>query len=249
MSNLLALTGMVLSAIPIGDYDKRVVILTKERGKITAFAKGARRQNSSLLAAVNPFVFGTFSFYVGRTSYTLVRAEVRNYFQTLVQDFEGVYYGTYFMEFADYYARENNDDAELLKLLYISLRALTNPSLNQELVRYTYELKAMMQNGEYPNVFYCQECRKSEHLSVFVPSRDGLLCADCIGEDKQNLSLREATVYTLQYVISTPLDKLYTFTVSPEVLREFKAVVGCIRRKYIEKEFKSLKILESILNY
>ena len=87
------------------------------------------------MAAVNPFVFGQFQLYEGRTSYTLSQASVQNYFSELMLDFEGSCYGQYFLEFADYYTRENVDGMDYLKLLYQSLRALSIPALPRTLIR------------------------------------------------------------------------------------------------------------------
>lgn len=152
MQDFVIVTGMILQALPIGEYDRRVLVLTRERGKISAFAKGARRQNSRLMARTNPFCFGTFKLYEGRNSYSLVDGEISNYFDGFREDLEGAVYGMYFLEVADYYTRENNDEKDMLSLLYQSLRALLLPAIPNELVRYIFEMKALAVNGEFPGV-------------------------------------------------------------------------------------------------
>lgn len=208
---------MVLLAVPSGEYDKRTVILTKERGKITAFARGARRQNSTLLAAANPFAFGTFTLYEGRNAYTLVKAEISNYFTEVREDFEAACYGCYFMEVAEYYTRENLDGGAVLNLLYATLRALTKKKPDNELIRCIFEMKAMVVNGEYPY--------------------------DVV----QDTSLLEATRYALGYVIQSPIQKLYTFTLAPEVFQQFRKVQDHFNRQFIDRDFKSLTILKQLL--
>ncbi|MBO5054960.1 MAG: DNA repair protein RecO [Lachnospiraceae bacterium] len=212
MQELFSVTGMILKAEPFGEYDRRVVILTRERGKIAAFAKGARKQGSRLLASTNPFCFGEFKLYEGRTSYSISEASISNYFEQLREDFEGACYGMYFLEVMDYYTRENNDEKNMLKLLYQTLRALCHEGLDNRLVRYIFEIKALALNGEYPGLAETEK-------------------------------YQESTVYTVSYIVNTPVEKLYTFIVTDSVLMELKEIADSFRLKFIDRKFKSLEIL------
>lgn len=215
MQDFLLTTGMVLKAEPIGEYDRRIVILTTDRGKISAFAKGARRPNSRLMASTNPFCFGEFKIYPGRNSYTILDADISNYFETLRNDFEAAFYGMYFLEISDYYTRENNDEKEMLKLLYQSLRALTAKALEHRLVRSVFEIKSIVINGEFPG----------------IPIENGFL---------------DSTLFTVQYIVESSIEKLYTFTVKPEVLEELIRISDACCKRCMERKFKSIEILENL---
>lgn len=247
--NQISVTGMVLAATPIGEYDRRIVILTKERGKISAFARGARKPNSALVGVTGPFSFGEFTVYEGRTSYTLMSASISNYFQELRLDVEGAYYGFYFLDIAGYYAREANDETELLKLLYQTCRALVNPHIPNRLIRRIYELRAVTVNGEGPQVFECVCCRGNVKEMLFSVKRGGLVCSRCIetGRASDARSLHPSTLYTLQYIISSSIEKLYTFVVKEEVMKELEGIATDYLAEYLGKSFKSLEILETIL--
>ena len=157
MGQNLVMTGMVLNAMPIGDYDKRITLLTRERGKITAFARGARKPNSQFLAATNPFSFGEFELFEGRSTYTA--------------------------------------------------RMLCDHCVN--------ELR-----------------RKPENMAA-LPTYQ---------------KVQESTVYTMQYIMTAKLAKLYTFSVSDQVLWELQQCIREYMKYYINHSFKSLKILEEVEN-
>lgn len=243
MGDIITVTGMVISSMPVGDYDKRVVLITRERGRITAFAKGARRLNSPLMGVTQPFSFGSFQLFEGRTSYGIKQASINNYFTEVTSDLESVYYGCYFAEIADYYAKENLDASEMINLLYASLKALVNRNIPNELVRYVYELKMMVLNGEYPKVFDCTACFGTEDLEVFSAAVPGLYCKKCKGSAKDGVEISQSCVYTLQFIVSTGIDKLFTFNVSSEVLAELRLILGRLRNISFDRPMKSLEML------
>lgn len=262
MTGSITVTGMILSAGPIGEYDRRLVLLTKERGKISAFAKGVRRPTAMLSGCSQPFVFGTFTLYEGKSSYTLQSAEVDNYFAELRNDLETVYYGVYFCEFAEAVTREGLPAKEELKVLYRSLGALLRRSIGVELVRSVFELKMLSVGGVSPQVYECVKCRKKEELIWFSAKRGGCICKTCaqtlreesVQENGGTMSgfaeglqpISGSTLYTMQYILSTPIESLYTFTVKEDVLWQLKKVLRQFLSVHIDRKFKSLEMLEEL---
>jgi DNA repair protein recO len=208
------LTGIVIKSMPIGDFDRRVTIFTKERGKIYAFAKGARRINNQMMGFARIFAYGKFKLYEGRDSYNIVNADIANYFEEVSADIESTCYGTYFLEMLDYYTKEALVDIESLKLIYYTLLALTKKSIPNRLVRRIFELKLMTINGEY----------------------------DLTPELKDKTAL-----YTWEYIIYSKPEKLFTFVITEEALTEIEKYMDVMIRKYIDRHFHSLDILEDIL--
>lgn len=245
MKQQVELTGIVLSTSLVGEFDKRLVILTRERGKITAFARGVRRPGNALMAVAAPFNYAVFHCYQGYDAYYVSSAEPILYFEELKKDLDGVCYGTYFCEMADYFTMEGTSDKHLLNLLYVSFRALTKKQMPFALIRRAYEVKLFEIEGMGMQVFDCVKCgTKAPAEYLFDSESGGILCENCKGNAKRPLHIAESTLYTLQHIRSAGLERLFGFTVSPEVQRELEAVCDSYISAYIDKKFKSLEMLE-----
>ena len=215
MEDFVNVRGLIIKHAPTGDYDWVVTIFTSDRGKITAFARSARKPGGKLSGQVEPFSFGTFKLFAGKNSYTIVDADIENYFEGFRQDLEGACYGTFFLELTSYYTRENVEDVELLNLLYLSLKALLKESIPNKLVRCIFEIRALVIEGEFPGV----------------------------SDDARYLS---DTRYTIDFIANTPLNRLFSFSLSDEIMAELDRFTRELRKKSIDRPLKSLEMLSAI---
>ena len=242
MQEALEVTGMVLSSMPVGEADRRVVLLTAELGRISAFARGARKPTSLLVSATRTFAFGRFSLYTGRNSYTLGKAEIRHYFEDIVGDVDRTAYGCYFAELAAAFSRENADGRGILSLLFYALKALERGKMDPALVRRVYELAVLHENGVLPDFSVCPDCGKPLYSGRFLKSRMQAVCTDCLPEGS-GIRLSRSALYALCFISATPPEKLFSFTLSEEALRAVSETADVLMQANLEREPKSLELL------
>lgn len=215
MLGSITFTGMVLSTMPVLDYDRRIVVLSTQMGKLAAFARSARKPNSHLVGATQPFVLAEFEAYQGKNSITITKARVIEHFEGITSDLDKLWLGSYFLEVADYFAIEGGYESDRLKLLYQSLKALDSGEFDPKLIRMIYELKTMVLNGEFIDV---------NHKS-------------CEG-------LSESGKYTLDYINKTSPESLYSFKLDDKLLDEMIVFSIQCKKRFFKHEFNAEAFLE-----
>lgn len=245
--NFLRAKGFVVSSMPVGESDRRIVVLTKELGKASAFVRGGARPNSPLLAATNPFFFGDFEFYAGRNSLTLRSAKQQERFDGILEDLDDTYMGMYFLEVSSFFANEGADEGDRANLLYVALKALIARRVNRAMVKPVFELRTMMINGIYPDVFSCHHCG----MRLDVNSENYFSPADCQFYDADcKASVTGAAVpvsgyvlYALEYVLSAPVGHIFSFELKDKALEDFSYIVGNLRTRFFDHAFKSAEFI------
>ena len=137
----------------------------------------------------------------------------------------------------------------MMNLLYVTIKAILNPHIEDRLVRCIYELRTMVIQGVMPQLFQCAGCGRElteEETGelFFSQGEHGILCADCSRMAMDRKRISAAALYAMRYIAVSPLAKLYTFTVRDDVLRELERHIYRYTELNTDKRFKSLEILE-----
>ena len=150
--------ALILRTYKLGEADRIVVFLTRDRGKKRGVAKGARRPRSRFAAALEPMTEVRVAYFekerrelVGLNYAETVRSPLALAMTGPAQagPYEGLSYIGYFAELLDEWAQDADADDRLYRLGASMLDALSAGAPVEPLARY-FEYWLLRLQGVYP---------------------------------------------------------------------------------------------------
>lgn len=171
--------GVVLRTHKLGEADRIVTLLTRERGLLRAVAKGVRRTSSKFGARLEPFMVADLQCYEGRTLDTITQASTLGaYGPRISDDYDRYRAGSVMVETAERLS-EGGPAPEQYRLLIGALRTLAQGGIAPELLRDGYLLRAMAAAGWAPGFDECVRCGAPGPHRHLVVQLGGVVCEDC----------------------------------------------------------------------
>ncbi len=244
---LLKVKGIVLRETAVGEADKILTLLTQEYGKLSVSARGARKPKSPFVAGSQLFSYCNFVICEGRNIHMLNQLEIIDTFHTIPKDIIKLSYGVYMLEVLEKISLENTPSEDVLLLIVKVLRVLSKSNRDPKLITRIFEFRMMALSGYMPETVYCVDCGKiMEAPCGFSAHLGGVVCEDCRSKNRYVHTISKGALYTIQYILSSPLTELFNFAVSEEILKELSSIAKTYINSHIENNFKTLDFLEQL---
>ena len=172
--------AVVLSTLDYGEADRLVTLFTQRRGKLTAFAAGARKSKRRFAGALQPFTLLRTNLVERRgETFRLDGADIVDSFPSIRRQLPLIARGLYCLELCRELVREREPHPALSSRLVDYLRRLDGGVTGPSSV-IAFELEALAQAGLMPRFDRCSLCGGPPGSEPrFDPDHGGTVCARC----------------------------------------------------------------------
>jgi DNA repair protein RecO (recombination protein O) len=173
--------AVVLRHLDWGEADRLLTLYTREKGKIRAVAKGARRLKSRKAGHLEPFTRVTLQLARGREMLIVTQADTLDAYLPLRDDLVRTGYAAYLLELLDRFTYEEGiAEPSLFCLLTDTLHRIAALPDAWLAVRY-YEVRLLDALGFRPQLFQCARCGAEIQAEdqFFSAAAGGVLCRKC----------------------------------------------------------------------
>lgn len=243
--------ALVLRTYKLGEADRIVVFLTRDRGKKRGVAQGARRARSRFVGALEPLTRGDVQYYE-RENRELVRI---NYVEPArsplslsgLRNDAALSYVGYFAELIDEWAQEADPNETLFRLGASAVEALAAGAPLEPLARY-FEYWLLRLQGVYPSLNACPDCGESLEAGAAAVLCDRvLLCRRCAAAHAGSAaSLSPEAIRFLRAARTLTPGAVADAALPARAARELELAHRRLIASHLEKELKSARVLREL---
>lgn len=236
--------ALVARSVEYGDADRVCTLLTRERGKVSALARSAKRSRKRFGAALALFVAGEATLRASRGGelWLLERFDgVEDLSAALGGDVVKLAHGSYLLELTRELWPPGQPEPAGFELLLEGLRALARADRATASLLRAYELRALGAVGLAPALDRCPVCAAGiAEAGTFDLARGGVVCRRCGGS---GIALGAEAIERLQVLQRVPLAAAVTLESAPPLARTLREVMLQVVRHTLGKELRSLEFL------
>lgn len=239
--------AIVLRRSDFGEADRLLTLFSRERGKIKAIAKGARKPQSRKTGHVEPFMRTRFLFAKGRDLSIVTQAEMVEAYPALRQNLVRATYASYAVELLDRFTAEEDKHIDIYDLLAEGLRWFSESDDLMLAARY-FELRLLALSGFRPQLFRCVSCSEPilEQDQFFSAELGGLLCPDCRRKDRNARLISAVAVKVLRYLQTRDWRTVSVLKLKPALHGELENIMHHYLTYLLERRLKSIDFLQRL---
>lgn len=239
--------GIVIKEVNTGEADKIVTIFSRNHGKISGYAKGARRTKSKFVAGVQFLSYSDFVLFKGKDIYSINSCEVLEPFYEIRNDIERLTYSAHMVEILNDVIQEDQPAVKVLQLFLNTLHMLSKTDKAPELLTRIFEIRMLSILGYAPDVQCCMSCGNEELMGVlFSFKKCGFICCECKTLDQQAIKLSVGAAKAIRHIVRAKIKELFCFDLSQDVLDELSRVSRRYLKDRLERDYKKLEFLKSL---
>lgn len=230
-SRYLQTQALVVGTMRYREADRILTLYTRERGRLSALAKGVRRTKSRVGGRVEPFSLLQAQLYrgPGGSLYTLTGAETTRTFSGARETLFRMEAGARLLDTIKRAFPEEERHTDAFNLLVRAVAALSETADGEQADRVIASARAklLLTLGYLPQLDSCVRCGSGGDLTAFHAGLGGVVCSLCFGgETGECFPFSGQGLSGLRRVLEHPLDEVGGLDLSPEATREVGRVVG-----------------------
>jgi len=229
-SHTLKSEALVLGSRRLGEADRVLALYTRERGRLSAVAKGIRRTRSRMGGRLEPFSLVHLVLYAGRGSlYTVTGVDTIRTFQPVRDSLFRMEEGARLLEAVRRLFPEEEQNPAAFNLLVRGVAGLAaaGDRASAALVVLAIRLKLLLASGYLPELDSCVSCGSGERLCGFRPSQGGVLCTQCFSAGAHDCFLVSPEgLMALRALLERPLSEVGQLGLSAAAADEAERILS-----------------------